>query len=208
MSSDDSTMAATRAFSSEARRFSVTSRKTEDDAGHAPALGEDRGRTVVDRGLPAVSGDEHRMVRQAHRAITGRDPPLGLGPCASGGAVSAAGESGSGAGRLINQSFDPATVVDPLADRVLEGRGNGGANLLASRAGRERDSRMLLALLAAAGGLATGAVMQYERAAEKEFAGEELSGAGTRVWYRARAWVTGSHGVSCSDGGIIRQYRQ
>ena len=83
-------------------------------------------------------------------------------------------------GDLIDQPFDPAAVLDPLADRVVEGPGNVGANL-PTGAGVEIECRMLLAPLAAAVGLAARAVAKHQRAAEKGLVGQELSGAGTRV---------------------------
>jgi hypothetical protein len=33
-------------------------------------------------------------------------------------------------GDLIDESFDPATILDPLANRFMEGLGNVGANWL------------------------------------------------------------------------------
>ena len=63
MSSDDSTMAASRSFSSAARLFSVTSRKTRTTPTTCPPV-NDGGRTVVNRRLSAVAGDEHGVVRE------------------------------------------------------------------------------------------------------------------------------------------------
>jgi hypothetical protein len=87
-------------------------------------------------------------------------------------------------GDLIDESFDPATVVHPFSDGVVEGLGNVGGPLLAIAAGVEIESRMFLAALAAAVGFATGAVPQHQRAAEKGFIGEVLSGAGACVSFR------------------------
>ena len=61
-------------------------------------------------------------------------------------------------GDLIDQSFDPATVLNPLANRFMEGPGNVGADLLLTRACVEIESRMPLPALATAVGLTAGAV--------------------------------------------------
>jgi hypothetical protein len=84
-------------------------------------------------------------------------------------------------GDLIDQSFDPATVLDPLANRFMEGLGNVGANLLLTRTGVEIESRVPLPALAAAVGLTAGAIPQYQIAPEKRLIGEELSGTGACV---------------------------
>ena len=64
-SSDDSTMAASSSLSSSARRFSVDVAEDEDDARDVGPVIDDGGGTVVDRGLLAVPGDEHRVVCEA-----------------------------------------------------------------------------------------------------------------------------------------------
>ena len=56
MSSDDSTMAASRSFSSSARRFSVTSRKTRTTPATCAPVVDDGGGTVVDRASPCRRG--------------------------------------------------------------------------------------------------------------------------------------------------------
>ena len=53
-------------------------------------------------------------------------------------------------GDLIDQPFDPAAVLDPLANRFVEGLGNVGADLLLIRTGVEIESRVALSALAAA----------------------------------------------------------
>jgi len=90
-------------------------------------------------------------------------------------------------GDVIQQSFDPATVVDPLADRVVKSPGDIGANRLSPLSGVEIESRMLLTPLAAAVGLAAGAVLKDQCPAEKGFIGEELSGPGACVSFLAGA---------------------
>ena len=84
-------------------------------------------------------------------------------------------------GDLIDQSLDPATVLDPLANRFVEGPGNVGANLLLTRTGVEIESRMPLSALAAAVGFAARAISQYQIAPKKGLVGQELSGAGACV---------------------------
>ena len=79
---------------------------------------------------------------------------------------------------LIDQSFDPATVLDPLANRFMEGLGNVGANLLLTRTGVEIESRMPLPALAAAVRLTARSVSQYQIAPKKGLVGQELNGAG------------------------------
>ena len=59
-------------------------------------------------------------------------------------------------GDLINQPFDPATIVNPLANRFMEGLGNVGANLLLAGTGVEIESRVPLPALAATVGLTAG----------------------------------------------------
>jgi hypothetical protein len=56
-------------------------------------------------------------------------------------------------GDLIDQTFDPATVLDPLTNCFVESPGNVGANLLLARTGVEVERRMPLPALAAAIGL-------------------------------------------------------
>jgi hypothetical protein len=81
----------------------------------------------------------------------------------------------------IDQPFDPAAVLDPLAGGVVEGRGDVDADPLVARAGVERECRMLLARAAVAVGLAAGAVLEHERAAEQGLLSQELDGAGAGV---------------------------
>jgi hypothetical protein len=69
-------------------------------------------------------------------------------------------------GDLVEESLDPTTGQDPLTDRVVKGRGDGGGDRLPLRAGGEVESRLLLALLGPAIRLAAGAVPKHERAAE------------------------------------------
>lgn len=82
---------------------------------------------------------------------------------------------------LIDQSFEPATVLNPLANRFMEGPGNVGTNLLLTRARVEVESRMPLPALATAVGFTAGAVSQYQIAPQKGLVGQELSGAGACV---------------------------
>jgi len=84
-------------------------------------------------------------------------------------------------GGLIDQSFDAATVLNPLANRFMKGPGNVGANLLLTRARVEVESRMPLPALATAVGFTAGAVSQYQIAPQKGLVGQELSGAGVCV---------------------------
>jgi hypothetical protein len=65
-------------------------------------------------------------------------------------------------GGLIDQSFDAATVLNPLANRFMKGPGNVGANLLLTRARVEVESRMPLPALATAVGFTARAVSQYQ----------------------------------------------
>ena len=73
-SSDDSTMAASRAWASSARLRSVTSRKTRTAPTGVAGLVPHRGGAVVDRPLRPVPGDEDGVVRQPD------DRPLAQGP--------------------------------------------------------------------------------------------------------------------------------
>jgi hypothetical protein len=84
-------------------------------------------------------------------------------------------------GDAIDPSLDPAAVVDPLPGRVVKGRWDVDADPLVARAGMEIEGGMLLALLTAAVGLAAGAVLEHERAAEQGLVGEELDRSGSSV---------------------------
>jgi hypothetical protein len=87
---------------------------------------------------------------------------------------------------LIDQSFDPATVLDPLANRFMEGPGNVSANLLLIRTGVEIEGRMPLPALAAAVRLTARFVSQYQIASKKGLVGQELSGAGSGLSFLDR----------------------
>jgi hypothetical protein len=69
-------------------------------------------------------------------------------------------------GDAIDQPLDPTAVVDPSTGRLMEGRGDVEADPPVARAGVEIEGRVLLTLLAAAVGLAAGAVLEHERTAE------------------------------------------
>ena len=90
-------------------------------------------------------------------------------------------------GNLVEQSVDPPTVVDPLADRAVKRLGDIGANRLSPLAGVEIEGRMLLTPLAAAVGLAARAVPKHQSPADKGFIGEDLSGPGACVSFLAGA---------------------
>jgi hypothetical protein len=81
-------------------------------------------------------------------------------------------------GEALDEPFDPAAVVDPSAGGVVEGRWDVDADTWVARAGVEIEGRMLRASPAAAVGLAAGAVLEHERAAEQGPVGQELDGAG------------------------------
>lgn len=87
---------------------------------------------------------------------------------------------------LIDQSFDPATVLDPLANRFMESPGNVGANLLLTRPGIEIERWMSLPALAAAVRLPARAVSQYQIAPKKGLVGQELSSAGASLSFLDR----------------------
>jgi hypothetical protein len=93
----------------------------------------------------------------------------------------------------IHESFDPVAVLDPLAGGVVESRGDIDADPLVARAGVEMESRMLLARATVAIGLAAGAVLEHERAAEQGLVRQELDGAGAGVALRGRALRTRCH---------------
>jgi hypothetical protein len=90
-------------------------------------------------------------------------------------------------GDLIEEPFEPAAVVHPETDGLVEGFGNVAGLLPALGAGIEIESRMLLAALAPAVRLAAGAVPQHQRAAEKGIIGEAVSGARSGVPFRDRS---------------------
>jgi transketolase N-terminal domain/subunit len=77
--------------------------------------------------------------------------------------------------------IDLTAVLNRRADRLLKGRGDINANPLVTEAGMKIESGMLLSGLAAAVGLAAGAVLEDQSAAEQGFIGEELDGAAARV---------------------------
>jgi hypothetical protein len=89
-------------------------------------------------------------------------------------------------GDLIDQPFDPAAVLDPLANRFVEGVGNVGAELLLIRTGVEIESRVALAALAAAVRFTARAIPQYQIAPKKGLVGQELSSARAYVSFLDR----------------------
>ena len=89
-------------------------------------------------------------------------------------------------GDLIDQPFDPAAVLDPLANRFVEGLGNVGADLLLIRTGVEIESRVALSALAAAVRFTARAVSQNQIAPKKGLVGQELSSAGACVSFLDR----------------------
>ncbi len=76
----------------------------------------------------------------------------------------------------IHEPFDPLASLDPLAGRIVEGFGDVGVNPPVAAADVNIECRMLLALLTAAVALTTSAAPERERAAEKRFVSEKLSG--------------------------------
>jgi hypothetical protein len=84
-------------------------------------------------------------------------------------------------GDLIDEVIDPMTILNRRADGLVEGRGDIKANPLVAEAGMKVESRMLGSGLAVTGGLAAGAVLEDQRAAEQGLIGEELDGPGARV---------------------------
>lgn len=84
-------------------------------------------------------------------------------------------------GDAIDEPLDPATVVNPPAGGVVEGRRDIDADPPVAGAGMEIQGRMFLALLTSAVGLAAGAVLEHERAAEQGLVGQELDGAGAGI---------------------------
>jgi len=87
-------------------------------------------------------------------------------------------------GDLIYEPFDLLASLDPLANRVVKRFGDISVNPPVAVADVEIECRMLLALLAAAIGSAARAVSKRQRAAEKGFVGEQLSGARTSLPFR------------------------
>jgi len=77
----------------------------------------------------------------------------------------------------IDELIELAAGLDPVSDRVVQGRGDVGTEPLVAQAGVKIESGMLLAALAAAVGFAAGTVLENQRAAEQRFVGEELDGA-------------------------------
>jgi hypothetical protein len=82
---------------------------------------------------------------------------------------------------LIDQVIELTAVLNRRADRLMKGRGDINANPSVTAAGMKVESGMLLSGLAAAVGLAAGAVLEDQSAAEQGLIGEELNGAGARV---------------------------
>jgi hypothetical protein len=78
---------------------------------------------------------------------------------------------------LSDRVIDPAAGLDGGTDRLVEGRWDIEAHPLIPGAGVEIEGGMLLAGLTPAVGLAAGAVLKDQRAAEQGFVGEELDGA-------------------------------
>jgi hypothetical protein len=96
-------------------------------------------------------------------------------------------------GDTLDQPMDPAAVVDPSAGRVVEVRGDVDADPLVAGAGMEVESRVLLAPLAAAIGLAAGALLEHERTADQGLIGQESDGARAGVALLDRAMGTRRH---------------
>ncbi len=82
---------------------------------------------------------------------------------------------------LIDQVINLMAVLNRGADRLMKGRGNINANPPVAKAGMKRESGMLWSGLATTVGLAAGAVLEHQRAAEQGFLGEELDGTGACV---------------------------
>jgi hypothetical protein len=82
---------------------------------------------------------------------------------------------------LIDQVIDLMAVLNGRADGLMEGLGNINANPLVAEAGMKIEGRMLLPGLAAAVGLAAGAVLEHQGAAEQGLISEELDGTGACV---------------------------
>jgi hypothetical protein len=82
---------------------------------------------------------------------------------------------------VIDPPVDLAAGRDRGADRLVEVRRDVDANPPVARAGMKVESRMLLAGLTPAVGLAAGAALEDERASQQGLVGEELDGAGSRV---------------------------
>jgi hypothetical protein len=83
----------------------------------------------------------------------------------------------------IHEPFDPLSRFDPLADGIVERFGDVNVNPPVAVANVKIQSRMLLALLTAAVALTTSAVPVRQRAAEKGFVSEELSGPRTSITF-------------------------
>ena len=84
-------------------------------------------------------------------------------------------------GDAMDQPLDPTAVVDPSAGRLVEGRRDVDADPPVARAGVEIEGRVLLALPAAAVGLAAGAMLEHERPADQGLVGQDLDRAGAGV---------------------------
>jgi hypothetical protein len=91
---------------------------------------------------------------------------------------------------LVDEAFDPLSVLDPAADGVMECPGDVSTDLAVAGAGVKVERRVLLALLATAVGLATGAESEHEGAAKERFVGEDLGGPGACVSLLAGALST------------------
>ncbi len=84
-------------------------------------------------------------------------------------------------GDAIEEPLEPAAVVDPEAGGVMEGRWELDADPPVACAAVEIERGMLPALLTSAVGLAAGAVLERERAADQGSVGQDLDGAGAGV---------------------------
>src|SRR5947209_1720662 len=94
----------------------------------------------------------------------------------------------------IDELVDLAAGLDPGSDGFVEGRRDVGANPLVARAGVKIGGGMLLPALGPAVGLAAGAVLEDQRAAEQAFVCEELDGAGATLSFLGRALGPWGHG--------------
>jgi hypothetical protein len=95
---------------------------------------------------------------------------------------------------LIDPAIDLTAVLNRRADRLVEGRGDINAHPLVAEAGMKVESGVLLAGLAVARGLAAGAVLEHQRAAEEGLIGEELDGPGAGIALLGRTMGSWRHG--------------
>jgi len=100
-------------------------------------------------------------------------------------------------GDLIDELIDPMAILNRRADRLVECRGDIEAHPLVAEAGMKVEGRMLRSGAAAAGGLAAGAVLEHQGAAEQGLLGEELDGPG------ARGALLGGTMGSWGHGGLL-----